>query len=53
MQWVRPVIIGILAISVTIGFFAKLVEAQVYVPFATGLIIWWFKSRDEAKQGGK
>lgn len=49
MKWIRPSIIGVLALAVTIGFFLSKIEAQVYVPFATGLIVYWFKSRDEKK----
>jgi len=50
MKYFRPAIIGMLAVAVTAGFFLKLIETQVYVPFATGLIVYWFKSRDEEKK---
>ena len=50
MKLIRPCIVGLLAIAVTIGFFIKTVPADVFIPFATGLIIYWFKSRDEEKQ---
>jgi len=50
MKWIRPVIVTVLVGAMTIGFFSKVIEAQVYVPFATGLIVYWFKSRDEEKE---
>ncbi len=49
MKWIRPIIISILVIIVSVGFILNRIEAQVYVPFATGLIVYWFKSRDETK----
>ena len=49
MRWFRPLFIAVLISAVTIGFFAKLIEATVFVPFATGLIVYWFKARDEEK----
>ena len=52
MKWIRPAIIGMLAMAVTLGFFLKMVSMEVYVPFATGLIVYWFKSRDTEKQNG-
>ena len=50
MKCVRPVIVGILSIIVSVGFFTGKIESQVYVPFATSLIVYWFKSRDEEKK---
>jgi len=50
MKYIRPAIIVILAISVTAGFFIGKIEAAVFVPFATGLIIFWFKARDSGKE---
>mgnify|MGYP001568244207 CR=1 FL=1 len=49
MRWVRPGIIAFLAIGMTIGFFMSKISAEVYAPFATGLIVFWFKSRDNEK----
>ena len=49
MKWVRPGLIGLLVVAVTIGFFVKLIPSEAYVPFATGLIVYWFKARDEEK----
>ena len=49
MKWIRPGVITLLAVVVSVGFFIGKIEAQVYVPFATGLIVYWFKSRDSEK----
>jgi len=49
MKWFRPVFIGLLIITVIIGFFVGLVPSEAFVPFATGLVVYWFKSRDEEK----
>ncbi len=53
MKWVRPSVILSLSMAVLIGFFLKLVDPEAFWVFATGLIVWWFKSRDEAKNGIK
>jgi len=52
MQYFRPSIVGILVLCVVVGFFMKLVDAEAFWVFATGLIIYWFKARDEAKTKG-
>ena len=52
MKWFRPVIVSLLVIAVLCGFFMKLVDAEAFWVFATGLIIYWFKARDEAKHSG-
>jgi len=49
MKWIRPGVVSLLVIAVTSGFFADKIEAQVFIPFATGLIVYWFKSRDNEK----
>ena len=49
MKWIRPGVVSLLAVAVTVGFFMGTIEVQVFVPFATGLIVWWFKSRDAEK----
>lgn len=49
MRWFRPTIISILVASVVCGFFLKLVNAEAFWVFATGLIVWWFRSRDVSK----
>ncbi|KKM27352.1 hypothetical protein LCGC14_1575650 [marine sediment metagenome] len=51
MKWIRPTVIILLALAMVAGFWLDRIEAAVFVPFATGLIIYWFKSRDE-KNGG-
>lgn len=50
MKWIRPTIISMLAIGVTIGFFTGKIQSGVFVPFATGLIVYWFKERDSTKE---
>ena len=50
MRWFRPYIILGLAIAVVTAFFMKMVDAEAFWVFATGLIVWWFKSRDEDKR---
>ena len=47
MKWVRPGVVVLLAVAVVGGFFTKVIPADVFVPFATGLIVFWFKSRDK------
>ena len=56
MQWFRPYITVGLTIAITIGFFTGKIDPQAFSVFATGLIVWWMKSRDEEKnkrQGGR
>ena len=53
MKWIRPAIISVLAIAVTVGFLISKVSADVFVPFATGLIIYWFKDRQDDKAKGQ
>jgi len=50
---IRPSLIVVLVATVVSGFFLKLVDAQAFWVFATGLIIYWFKSRDESKRNGQ
>lgn len=52
MKWVRPSVIVILTLAVTVGFFTSKIEAEAFGVFATGLIVYWFKSRDEEKKTG-
>jgi len=49
MSWIRPGVIALLTMAMVVGFFLGYVETQVFAPFATGLIIFWFKSRDSDK----
>lgn len=49
MKWFRPIIISVLTLTVVVALFLKFVDAEAFWVFATGLIVWWFKSRDEAK----
>ena len=52
MKWFRPAIISILVLAVLAGFFKGMVNAEAFWVFATGLIVWWFRSRDADKQNG-
>ena len=52
MRWFRPIIISLLVLAVLGGFFKGMVNAEAFWVFATGLIVYWFKSRDESKQNG-
>ena len=49
MKLFRPIIISVLTAAAVTGFFLKLVNAEAFWVFATGLIMFWFKSRDEDK----
>ena len=49
--YVRPIVTLAAMGAVVYGFIIKIVGADVFVPFATGIVTWWFKSRDEAKKG--
>ncbi len=49
MRWIRPITIAVLAVSVTAGFFIGKITSEAFFGFATGLVVWWFKSRDDAK----
>ena len=51
MRWIRPLIVLVLVVTVVVGFFLKLVDAQAFWVFSTGLIVWWFRSRDAEKEG--
>ena len=52
MKWFRPCITVFLTVTVTVGFFVDKIDPQAFFGFATGLIVWWLKSRDEAKRNG-
>ena len=52
MQYFRPIIVAVLVLCAVAGFFMKLVDAEAFWVFATGLIIYWFKARDETKGKG-
>ncbi len=53
MRWFRPCITLILTIAITVGFFQGLIDPQAFSVFATGLVVWWMKSRDESKAKGE
>ena len=52
MRWFRPWITVFLTIAITVGFFLNRIDAQAFFGFATGLVVWWLKSRDEEKKNG-
>ncbi len=52
MRWIRP-ILSIMGFSaITAGFFLGMIDAAAYFGLVTGIVVWWFKSRDQAKQNG-
>ena len=53
MKWVRPAISLIGMIGITIGFFLGKINPEAYILAVGVTVTYWFKSRDEAKQGGK
>ena len=52
MRWIRPGIVILLSLAMTIGFREGKISAEVFAPFATGLIVYWLKSRDDVKKNG-
>ena len=50
MKWVRPLVIVSLTGAMIWGFVAEKVGTVAFATFATGLIVYWFKSRDEEKE---
>lgn len=49
MRWIRPFITVALVGGVTTGFIQGKIDATAYFGFATGLVVYWFKSRDDDK----
>ncbi len=52
IKWIRPIISLIGMLAITIGFFIKLIPSEAYLALVTGVIVWWYKSRDEEKRNG-
>lgn len=52
MNWIRPLITVLLTVAVTIGFFLGKIDAVAFFGFATGIVVWWLKARDEEKKNG-
>ena len=50
MKWIRPIVITLLSLSVTVGFFLDKITSEAFFGFATGLVVWWFKTRDDEKE---
>ena len=53
MKWIRPVISLIGIMGITVGFFMGKINAEAYILAVGVTITYWYKARDEAKQGGK
>ena len=51
MRWFRPVIVVLLILTAVAGFFTDRFESEFMSGLITGMAVWWFKSRDEAKRG--
>jgi hypothetical protein len=50
MNLFRPCMIVVLILGVTAGFFLGKIGAEMFGAFSTGLIVYWFKSRDKDKK---
>jgi hypothetical protein len=50
-SYVRPVLTVSFTGAFIYGFLAGMIGADVFTGVATMVIIYWFKSRDEAKTG--
>jgi len=48
--YVRPIITVALTAAFIYGFIVAAITADVFVPIASMVITWWFKSRDEQKK---
>lgn len=53
MRWYRPNITAFLTVAITTGFFLDKIDAVAFFGFATGIIVWWLKSRDDDKAKGE
>ena len=53
MSWVRPILSIIGFSAVTAGFFMKMIDSAAYFGLVTGIVVWWFKSRDDERINGK
>lgn len=49
-SFVRPIVTLSAMVGLVGGFFLDKITADVFVPFATGVVVWWFKARDEQKK---
>ena len=48
--YVRPAITVMAMLGIMYGFFVGTISSEVFVPFSTGIVVWWFKARDDKKQ---
>jgi len=48
--FVRPAVTLSAMAGMVYGFLTGGIGPDVFVPFATGVITWWFKSRDDEKK---
>ncbi len=50
MKWFRPFIVALLSVAVVAGFFVGKISSETFTAFATGLVVWYFKARDDEKK---
>lgn len=48
--YVRPVVTLAFTMAFCLGFWFKMIGADVFVSTATMVIVYWFKSREDKKQ---
>lgn len=51
--YVRPLVTIAFTAVIVYGFIAGTIKPGEFFPFATGVIVYWFKTRDEAKKNGQ
>ena len=49
MRWIRPAIVVLLILTAIVGFFTDKFTGEFMAGLITGMAVWWFRSRDEAK----
>ncbi len=52
MRWVRPIISIVGMMGITIGFFLGKINPEAYILAVGVTVTYWYKARDESKQGG-
>lgn len=48
--YVRPLITIMAMGGIMYGFVIGTISSEVFVPFSTGIVVWWFKARDDKHQ---
>ncbi len=51
MKWFRPIIVVLLILTAIVGFLTDRLPGEFMSGLITGIVVWWFKSRDEEKKG--